>query len=385
MSERDNDIERYLNGDLTPRERHQLEKKSLSDPFLRHALEGGESLSGAAFSADMDQIRNDLEERTLSDVVLPVAMQAEASFAGAGRMASRSAISKKSSPQKRNLRWPLGVAAGILIALGIVFITGKLSDERKVDQLALQKPAPVPEVTPQPDAAKSEVQHIQEADQSRTKEEHESPTSSNNSRESRPENEEIDSQGAITLQDEAKNDTKEIPDNPAAEDKSREPVKESEAAKVVAAEPVVVAPTQTYSNPMGGSSAPAPSRSLSRKKSVAAESSAAKDDAETETAKEMDGPSPVDGVLQFAKYVQDNLRYPQEARNNNIEGDVIVDFQINANGSSDNFTIIKGLGFGCDEEAVRLIKEGPKWNRGFQNTDTGYIRSRVTIPFHLKK
>ncbi len=72
------------------------------------------------------------------------------------------------------------------------------------------------------------------------------------------------------------------------------------------------------------------------------------------------------GRKALGKYVDSgkNHKYPKEARKNGIEGKVIVQFVINEDGTCSNFNVIKGIGYGCDEEAVRAFKKMPKWNPG---------------------
>jgi TonB family protein len=63
----------------------------------------------------------------------------------------------------------------------------------------------------------------------------------------------------------------------------------------------------------------------------------------------------------FKLFVEKNLHYPQAAAQNGIEGNVVVRFTIEADGSLSGFQIQQSTGYGCDEEAVRLLKESGKW------------------------
>ncbi len=58
--------------------------------------------------------------------------------------------------------------------------------------------------------------------------------------------------------------------------------------------------------------------------------------------------------------------YPAEAKKYNIQGRVIVSFIIEKDGSLTNIKVMRGLGYGFDEEAVRVLKLSPKWNPGLQ-------------------
>jgi len=56
------------------------------------------------------------------------------------------------------------------------------------------------------------------------------------------------------------------------------------------------------------------------------------------------------------KFIKTHLKYPKEALENKIEGDVFLRFKVNPLGQVFDVHIINGIGYGCDEEAVRLIK-----------------------------
>ncbi|HWA34569.1 MAG TPA: TonB family protein, partial [Cyclobacteriaceae bacterium] len=72
--------------------------------------------------------------------------------------------------------------------------------------------------------------------------------------------------------------------------------------------------------------------------------------------------SPKGGFDTFYKYVGDNVKYPAQARRVGIEGRVYVEFVINKDGSFTEVRAIKGIGGGCDEEAVRIVQGAPNWN-----------------------
>lgn len=71
--------------------------------------------------------------------------------------------------------------------------------------------------------------------------------------------------------------------------------------------------------------------------------------------------NPKGGFRKFKRYLKKNKRYPEAAEQNNIHGEVEVAFVINNDGRPEDFTILKSLGYGCDQEAIRLIREGPDW------------------------
>ena len=71
--------------------------------------------------------------------------------------------------------------------------------------------------------------------------------------------------------------------------------------------------------------------------------------------------TPKGGFAKYQKYILQNIRIPEKGKANAVRGIVTVAFTVNRDGSTSDFIILRSLGFGCDEEAIRLIKEGPKW------------------------
>ena len=63
----------------------------------------------------------------------------------------------------------------------------------------------------------------------------------------------------------------------------------------------------------------------------------------------------------YLEYLNKNLKKPKQAIDNQIVGSVLVEFKVNKEGKLSDFKIVKSLGYGCDEEAIRVIKEGPIW------------------------
>jgi protein TonB len=94
-------------------------------------------------------------------------------------------------------------------------------------------------------------------------------------------------------------------------------------------------------------------------------------------------PEPVGGMGAFMQYLQKNLKYPEQARRMNVEGKVFVQFVIDKDGSPTDITVLKGIGSGCDEEAVRVIKNMPKWQPGKQRGRPVKVRMSLPIVFKL--
>ncbi|HOY17327.1 MAG TPA: energy transducer TonB [Haliscomenobacter sp.] len=72
-------------------------------------------------------------------------------------------------------------------------------------------------------------------------------------------------------------------------------------------------------------------------------------------------PSPEGGFEKFEQYISDNLETPFEAKRNLISGDVTLEFTFEKDGSPTRISVLRSLGFGCDQAAEHLIENGPKW------------------------
>jgi hypothetical protein len=72
---------------------------------------------------------------------------------------------------------------------------------------------------------------------------------------------------------------------------------------------------------------------------------------------------PEQGWSNFDDYIASNLKSPDELKLKSISGEVELSFEVNKEGEPVNITIIKSLCEKCDEEAIRLLKDGPKWNK----------------------
>lgn len=92
---------------------------------------------------------------------------------------------------------------------------------------------------------------------------------------------------------------------------------------------------------------------------------------------------PQGGRRAFNKYLEEKLQYPEQAKENKIEGRVTIQFTVQPNGSLTDFEVLKGLGYGCDEELIRLVKQGPSWNPSKRNNEVVQEKVRVRLRFKL--
>jgi protein TonB len=87
------------------------------------------------------------------------------------------------------------------------------------------------------------------------------------------------------------------------------------------------------------------------------------------------------GLEAMHDYIQKNLTYPKWAIENGIKGKVVLSFVVMPDGSIDYSEIERGIGFGCDEEALRVLQEMPKWNPGIQNGKKVAVKLILPIRF----
>jgi periplasmic protein TonB len=87
------------------------------------------------------------------------------------------------------------------------------------------------------------------------------------------------------------------------------------------------------------------------------------------------------GTREMYKFLGANIKYPAAAQRANVSGKVFLQFVVNTDGSIVDIQPLKGIGFGCDEEAIRVVKDMPKWTPGKQNGRS--VRSRFTLPVNF--
>lgn len=95
-----------------------------------------------------------------------------------------------------------------------------------------------------------------------------------------------------------------------------------------------------------------------------------------------DYPVPIGGMAAFYQYVNNNIKYPMQALTLNIEGRVFVQFVVGKDGSLTDVTVIRGIGGGCDEEAIRVLKGAPGWKPGKQRGKP--VRVKMVLPITFK-
>lgn len=89
------------------------------------------------------------------------------------------------------------------------------------------------------------------------------------------------------------------------------------------------------------------------------------------------------GIAKFYKYLGGAIKYPALAQDRNIQGKVFLSFVVEKSGLLSDIQITRGLGSGIDEEAIRVLKESPRWNPGIQNGLAVRVKYNINVNFTL--
>jgi TonB family protein len=441
MANQNNDIEKYLKGELSPAEMHALEKKALHDPFLAEALEGAAHAGPENFSLDLDLIHRSVQEKY-----------------------------KKKGPKIISLNgWSLytGIAAGLLLlvvsSFVILLMINQQDQKREISSIKDQRPvAGKVDTLSKKDLRTDTLLAANEEKQAQSEK-------SKNSRNTKPAIRKEDSSLAASDQiasapvEEVIHEQRKLETEQVVEaDLSEPPIifhdedKEKEESVVADKRRAYAAPSQQPSASL--KSALVPERIVNGKVTSAEDGSAMPgvnvmvkgtnigtvtdaqgnyqifliganqslvfnaiglvskevnvaekisldvemsadvtslsevvvtgyssrggSDATSDT---YEMAAPQTGRKSYNKYLEENLRYPATALENKIEGRVTVQFTVRPEGSLADFKVIKGIGYGCDEELIRLIKEGPAWNPSKKNDQAIPENVRVRLKFSLPK
>lgn len=477
MADLQNDIERYLKGELTPAEMHALERKALSDPFLAEALEGASGIPTDELEADLHTLRASLKERIQSPREKVVPMWA----------------------------WPMRIAAGLVLLAVSGFVIYSLLQNNSSHNLAVNK-----EIVAPPEKKSEEKNREQDIDIPA-----EQPKSLEQSENSNPEQKVIPEK-VVPGEQEYMAKSPVVKPQPIEEAVTTETVEQMAAAapveqqvsdEVVADkiddhevrkaieenEPVAATPmrareakaelkkedaklkyrssqtadTLAYDNAKQGKAIklePAMNGYISGTRVIRGQVRSAEEgvglpgvnvmvkDSNVGTVTDMQGnyelttenakdtelvfsfigmeskeveattdkvdvemqqdvsqlsevvvlgygsenivpeerptiefATPHGGRIAYKQYLEKNIKYPEQALQNEIEGKVTVQFTVEPSGKLTDFKVLKGIGYGCDEEVIRLIKAGPKWTATKRDDEVVKDKVKVRLRFRLPK
>lgn len=395
MRSRKHDIERYLRGELSPAEMHALEKEALNDPFLAEALEGVEHAGADNFLYDLHEINRSMYDKL------------------------------KRSPRKsrKSIRiwgWTSSVAATLLILVVAGFLAVHYLREQR-EQAAAIPPFEIPastdtltvimpgialaETTEQPTRAQygttPPVRHeagsqpeqpaIAAGPPQETAKVEESITTA---AESEVRSDAFARERLATIPLRRAKVSGKVTDesgqtlpgvNVSAKGTDASAVTDSEGRYELA----IPGDSATLAFDYIGFEAQEVAASPNREVNVVLE-----EDITTlsevvvigAAAKKTSGdksPEPIGGKASFNNYLAKSVRYPEQAARDKVEGKVTVRFAVEPDGELTDFQIVKGIGSGCEEELIRAIRQGPKWQPA---TNKGTpVRSVVKVGFRFGK
>ncbi len=90
------------------------------------------------------------------------------------------------------------------------------------------------------------------------------------------------------------------------------------------------------------------------------------------------------GMGALMKYLAQHIKYPPLAKESGIQGKVFINFVVEPDGSISNVKVLRGIGGGCDEEAVRVVKNMPKWKPGMQRGKPVRVSFNLPVKFTLQ-
>lgn len=94
-------------------------------------------------------------------------------------------------------------------------------------------------------------------------------------------------------------------------------------------------------------------------------------------------PVPPGGMQGWYSYLGENLKYPETAKEKGVEGVVIIELLVKADGSVENVSVVRGIGGGCDEEAMRVIQKSTNWTPGEKDGKPVNTIMKLPIKFAL--
>ena len=93
-------------------------------------------------------------------------------------------------------------------------------------------------------------------------------------------------------------------------------------------------------------------------------------------------PVPPGGIAGLTNYMIQNLKYPTAAKEAKVQGMVAISFIVTAEGKVENVEVLRGIGSGCDEEAVRVISQTGAWTPAKKEGKT--VATKMTLPVQFK-
>lgn len=89
------------------------------------------------------------------------------------------------------------------------------------------------------------------------------------------------------------------------------------------------------------------------------------------------------GMSAMMRYLADHIQYPAEAREDNVQGRVVVRFVVDKSGEVRNAVVMRDIGAGCGKEALRVVNSMPKWKPGKMHGQPVHVYFTLPVQFKL--
>ncbi len=394
MAEDNDDITRYQNNEMSEKERNAFEKKALSDPFLSDALEGAEELGPEEFSADVESLSRKINRRRSLDWKMPLRIAAGILLfttvgylayrntpTEADRLALKSADStahavRDSAKNLLTLAEPKAPTVSTEAekqqpALDIKPVEQASTSAAPVSGAgALSQPQTVqatePEITVMtvPAAADAEIKEAAESTKSKADESADQKTEAVPQEAIRAKRSSAGKQ-TITGQVTEAEDGIPLPGASVTDKETNTTTQTNFEGKYS----IQVAPQNSvlqYSfnglETLVVSTGDRSALDVELKDDATMRSEVVILRPETNVAgSRFTLAVPFGGIAEYCRYLESNRQVPKAALAAKVGGKVTIEFNVTPTGTLTGFATVKGLGYGCDEEVIRLIKTGPAW------------------------
>jgi len=368
------DIERYHSGKMSPAERNALEKAALDDSFLADALEG------YAFTAspieDIAKIQSRLDQKLNRKKVVPIFQKYKwvsvaaivliiagagwlvYSISGSGTPADIAVQDKKDS--STNVHYEINNQT---ISNDSINSSGSLASQQPPVNNLAKTIVETPETKDNSFATSPEKQVNNEREITANKKETVREIAAPSAIQNQPIN---NNSFANVEQKKAAGDIT-ISPNPMANVRSQEVQNKAPVSKDLASAKTATAGRANGVNVndsiknMNVVLQPLPADSLSLQEVVVVGYGKQKKSAEKYPRVIIDTLEPAEGYVKFDDYIASNIKTPEELKMKSLSGEVQLSFDVDKTGQPVNITVVKSLCTSCDQEAIRLLKEGPKW------------------------
>lgn len=406
-------LKKYLSGEMSPREAHDFERMALDDPFLQEALEGAETIEAGRFIEDAAAIRKKLSEKKKPRIYWRVAAIGLLLMLGGwstwlltstvgseeiSRLDESEAVSKKPETQMDSTNEAVEPIREIMVSEQLPDQVkddepnGKISKEREVEVVVDREP-----IAQEPIAEAFTTDRIMSddhADEELIVEEFVEAEPPEAKRMKRafvhmPTEELVKDQPSRSISGTVTDDFGEVLPGVSVMNEETEDMEVTDEEGFFSMDEVTDSTVLSFDTP----------GMLSQDVVVGGrEEMNVKMEEDTDALQEVvvtgygayenieDGyvdASPVPDYKSFRAYLEENLVYPKEALDQGIEGKVVLQLTLSPTGNISNIEVKRGLSTECDQEAIRLIQEGPRWNPATRDGKNIGSRIRVRVKFEL--